>query len=114
MTDIFGQKITQVVHIPAKYDDIDKSIKIEDEYDCVQWVINPDYDETKEYISREDRKEWSPVGMMGKLVVVDDGTCQVNGFCKAGIDGIATKSNDMKDYRVLSRIDDTHIRVLLK
>ena len=29
--------------------------------------LNPDYDEDKEYISREDRKEWATIGMMGKL-----------------------------------------------
>ena len=29
--------------------------------------LNPDYNEDKEYISREDRKEWATIGMMGKL-----------------------------------------------
>nr|BAR35956.1 hypothetical protein [uncultured Mediterranean phage uvMED] len=29
--------------------------------------LNPDYDESKTYVSREDRKEWDTVGMMGKL-----------------------------------------------
>ena len=30
--------------------------------------LNPDYDEDKEYVSREDRKEWDlSIGMMGKL-----------------------------------------------
>ena len=29
--------------------------------------INPDYDKTKTYVSREDRKEWDTVGLMGKL-----------------------------------------------
>lgn len=30
-------------------------------------VLNPEYDESKEYIPREKRKEWSIVGLMGKL-----------------------------------------------
>jgi chemotaxis protein histidine kinase CheA len=30
-------------------------------------VLNPDYDEDAEYISREDRPEWDTVGLMGKL-----------------------------------------------
>ncbi len=85
---------------------------IEKEHDAVQWIINPDYDQNKEYISREDRPEWAPVGMMGKLVVVDDGTCEVNGFCKAGINGIATKADN--GYRVMKRIDETHILVLVR
>ena len=29
--------------------------------------INPSYDSTKEYVSRENRKEWDTVGLMGKL-----------------------------------------------
>ena len=32
--------------------------------------INQDYDETKEYIPRKDRKEWSPVGLIGKLRIL--------------------------------------------
>ena len=31
--------------------------------------INPDYDSTKDYVSREDRKEWDTVGLVGKLRV---------------------------------------------
>ena len=123
LTDVFGQRLTKTVHIPDRYEEhetIDpetgetktERILIEKEHDAVQWVLNPDYDPEQEYVSREDRKEWAPVGMMGKLVVVDDGTCEVNGFCKAGENGIATKAND--GYRVMSRIDDTHIRVLVK
>ena len=123
LTDVFGQRLTQTVHIPARYEEheaIDpetgetktESILIEKEHDAVQWIINPDYDQNKEYISREDRPEWAPVGMMGKLVVVDDGTCEVNGFCKAGINGIATKADN--GYRVMKRIDETHILVLVR
>ena len=29
--------------------------------------LNPDWDESKTYIAREDRKEWDTVGLMGKL-----------------------------------------------
>ena len=123
LTDVFGQRLTQTVHIPARYEEhetIDpetgetktESILVEEEHDAVQWIINPDYDQNKEYISREDRPEWAPVGMMGKLVVVDDGTCEVNGFCKAGINGIATKADN--GYRVMKRIDETHILVLVR
>jgi hypothetical protein len=30
-------------------------------------ILNPDYDEEQEYVSREDRNEWDVVGLMGKL-----------------------------------------------
>ena len=131
LTDVFGQRLTQTVHIPARYEEqkvIDpetgetttENILVEEEHDAVQWVLNPEYDPEQEYVSREDRKEWSAIGLMGKLVVVDDGTCEVNGFCKAGVNGIATKSRDIEGlptndgYRVMARIDDTHIRVLVR
>ena len=29
--------------------------------------LNPEWDSTKDYISREDRKEWQAIGLMGKL-----------------------------------------------
>lgn len=32
-------------------------------------VLNPAYDPESKYTSREDRPEWSPIGLMGKLVV---------------------------------------------
>ena len=32
-------------------------------------VKDPLYDETKKYVSREFRQEWSPVGLVGKLVI---------------------------------------------
>ena len=32
-------------------------------------VLNSSYDDTKEYVSREDRQEWNTIGLMGKLRV---------------------------------------------
>ena len=32
-------------------------------------IQNPDWDESKEYLSRDMRKEWAPVGLVGKLRV---------------------------------------------
>lgn len=36
---------------------------------CKRKVLNPSYDESLEYVSRRDRKEWATVGLMGKLRV---------------------------------------------
>jgi len=35
--------------------------------DFLRKVLNPDYDPDAAYISREDRKEWATIGLMGKL-----------------------------------------------
>lgn len=75
-------------------------------------VVNPDYDPNQEYTKRADRPEWSAVGMMGKLYVRDDGTCQVNGYAKP-INGVATASTS-GTMRVIERVSDNVIRVVIK
>ena len=73
---------------------------------------NPDYDPTRPYIQREDRPEWDAVGMIGMLSVRDDGTCDVNGFCKVAEGGIATASES--GYRVIKRINENIVKVVFK
>lgn len=110
VTDIFGEKITQEVEIPEHIDEATgKTIPA---HTVTQFVINPDYDPDEEYVSRENRKEWGVVGLLGQVVVVDDGTCEVNGYCEPSVNGIATASEN--GYRVMKRIDDTHIKVLVR
>lgn len=122
LTDVFGEKLTQTVHYDAEYEDreiVDEEtgektterVMIHDEYDAVEWVINPDYDPEKEYIPREERPEYDYVSSWGKLVLVDDGSCEVNGFATVGEGGKATKSDTQTMYRVMERKDDTHIYV---
>ena len=74
-------------------------------------IVNKDYDETKEYIPREFRKEWSPVGLVGKILTHQDGTLEVGGFagCK---DGIATKSDT--GYKVLKIVNENIALLLVK
>ena len=75
--------------------------------------ISEDYDPSQEYIPRSKRKEWYPVGLLGKIYVKDDGTSQVNGYVKAN-NGIATHSESKTNMRVLERVNDHIIRVILK
>jgi hypothetical protein len=44
-------------------DDFNSYVRDEDGYR----ILNPDYDADTEYISREDRQEWSTIGLMGKI-----------------------------------------------
>ena len=78
--------------------------------------LNPDYDPSKPYISRFDRKEWAPVGMLGVLSVYQDGTCTVNGYAHCNENGIATacKRTDPGAYRVTEVLSDSIIKVILK
>lgn len=74
--------------------------------------LNPEYDETQTYIKRKDRPEWNPIGTHGKLVVIDDGSCVEDGFCKPTDGGIATASDD--GFYVMERLDENHIRIYIK
>lgn len=99
LKDVFGEYLT---------------VKEENEEGVIEtkWIENPEYDPDMKYVSREDRQEWDAVGMLGKLIVVDDGTCEINGYCKVDNEGRATISDS--GYRVLARIDENHIKVLMK
>lgn len=75
--------------------------------------LNPAYDGSQPYQPRSQRPEWDAVGMLGKLVAVDDGTCQPNGWCAVGEGGVATHSEQRTPYRVMARLDEFHVRVLI-
>lgn len=90
-TDVYGRLIYDESHNP---------------------IVSENYNDTLEYVPRGARKEYSKVGLLGQLVVQDDGTCKINGYCTASANGVATKSDS--GYRVIKRIDETHIKIILK
>lgn len=75
--------------------------------------LNPNYDSAQTYIPRTERPEWAAVGLLGKLVVLDDGTCQPNGWATVGEGGIATASKEQTKFRIMERLDETHVRVMI-
>lgn len=122
LKDVFGVPLTHTVHYDAKYEEketidpetgetITETVCIREAYDAEEYILNPDYDPTKEYVPREQRPEFDYVSNWGKLVLVDDGTCEVNGFATVGNGGKATKADKQTAYRVMERRDDTHIYV---
>lgn len=92
--------------------------KVVDENGCT--IISELFNDALEYIPRSKRPEYSPVGTHGQLIVIDDGTCKVNGYCGVGQNGIGTKCEDMEKvyrglaFRVTERIDETHVRIIIK
>lgn len=78
--------------------------------------LNPDYNPAEPYVSRFDRPEWSPVGMLGVLSVRQDGTCKVNGYCTCGEGGIATacEEGDKNSYRVIKVISGQVVKVVFR
>lgn len=112
LTDIFGRIIYEDVEV--EYEDssindegdevVSKHTKIES-----RPKLNPNYDNSHEYIPRSKRPEWATIGFLGKFVVIDDGTCVAGQRCSCNNSGIATKGNK---YRVLKRLDENHVQIL--
>lgn len=106
------------------YETVEKTIEVLDEetgevtqetIEVTQYKLNPNYDDTLEYIPRSERPEWSAVGLIGTLAIVDDGTCQVGGYCTWNEDGVATATDPGKDnYRVIERVSDNIIKAIIK
>lgn len=90
----------------------EETIELAPEKTNIVPIVNSDWDSQQEYTSREKRKEWSPIGLVGKLLVRDDGTCEVNKYCKPNDEGIATISSS--GYRVMKRVSSNIILVLVK
>lgn len=125
LTDIYGAVLTQIVHHEAEEYTVmvkdpetgERVLKtgIIEAYDAEEPILNPDYDPEREYIPRAQRKEYDCWAFLGKLVVRDDGTCQAGGYCYPGTGGISTACDDeSKGFYVMERLDETHIRVLIK
>ena len=111
LSDVFGTKLSQTIEIPAEIDEKTGKV-IKEACTTTQFVLNPDYDPNAEYVMRENRKEWGTVGLLGQVVAVDDGTCVAGGYVEPSVNGIGIASNT--GYRVMKRIDENHIKVLVK
>lgn len=110
LTDVFGSYIMEEVIHPAT---VDQNGKLIPEYTTHEPKLNPEYNPDLEYIPRSQRKEWAVIGLLGQLVVCDDGSCWPGGYCKCGANGVATVSAE-PGWRVLARLDENHIRILFK
>lgn len=81
-------------------------------------TVNPNYDPTKQYIPRSERKEWAPIGLLGKLCVRDDASCHPGCYCSCE-NGIAVHKqcktsnvgNDCR-WKVIKRISKNVVQIL--
>lgn len=103
LTDIYGRYLYEDVEIVNQTGEtvIERRRK-----------INPNYDKTQVYIPRSQRKEWDIVGLLGKIIVNDDGSCIPGKYCACNDHGIATISDN--GYYVMKRLDNSHIQILFK
>ena len=111
VTDDFGRIQYHDVTVPAEIDE-DGNIVTEEHIET-QPILNPDWNPEQKYIPRKDRPEWSAVGVLGKLIVYDDGTLQSGDICRCGDGGKAVKSIE-NGYTVLKRVSDDKVLIWFK
>lgn len=109
--DIYGRPVYEKVTILEEKDENGNVITPEHIND--QLKISAKYKNTEEYIPRSKRKEWVAVGLLGKLICIDDGTAEINGYVSPNENSIATHSEEKTKYRVMKRIDETHIQIMI-
>lgn len=110
VTDAYGRIQYETRTMPAELDEKGEVIRPEETIEVP--ILNPDFDPTQEYIPRRFRKEYGNFAMLGKLIVEDDGTCEVGGYCYPNNNGIATKKYE--GFYILERIDANHIKIFVK
>lgn len=118
-TDDFGRVLYHDVTVPAVTEQREakgdngkpemKTVVITEEHTESQPILNPGWDSSQEYIPRLQRKEWTAVGVLGKLVVYDDGSCVAGGLCKPNESGIA--ANAPGGYRVMKRVASDKVMI---
>lgn len=115
LTDDFGRIVYEdrIEHHEAIYNPDGELIEEAWDEEVHAPKENPDYNASRAYIKRSERPEWQIVGMMGKLYVRDDGSCVVNGYADVK-DGIATNASSKTNMRVMERVTDNIVRVLMK
>lgn len=108
LTDKWGRPIYEDIEVKYTETEIDENgetSRVEKTRIDHIMKINPEWDSSLEYKSREVRPEWSAIGMMGKLLVRHDGTLKQGGFCYPSENGIATNSET--GYYVMKVYEDT-------
>lgn len=76
-------------------------------------IISNNYDKHRKYIPRSERQEWAAIGMTGRLVINDDGSCKVGGYVSAR-HGKGTSCFKNTGVRVLRRVDENHVEIIIK
>jgi hypothetical protein len=110
IADEWGRKEYHEVLVPAVRDK-EGNVIIPEKAE-IQPVLNPNWNPREKYIPRLNRPEWVSVGLLGQILIRDDGTCEVHGYCWSNDDGIATKAE--KGYFVLERTRPDQILILLR
>lgn len=95
-----------------KTDNFGKRQYVWTESEEIQPLLNTEWDPACKYVARKDRAEWLPVGLIGQMLVRDDGTCETHGYCRPNDNGIATKAES--GFFVIKRTGENQILILFR
>lgn len=109
--DVFGRPVYETVTIPEQKNQ--NGDLIVEKHTETRLKVSSKYDGEKKYIPRNERPEWAAIGLLGKLVCLDDGTAKVNDYVKPNENAVATVSETQTKYRVMRRIDGSHIQIMI-
>ncbi|WP_338787385.1 peptidase G2 autoproteolytic cleavage domain-containing protein [Metabacillus sp. FJAT-53654] len=109
MTTEWGEVLYEDIALPSEFDTYGNVIN--PQRSERRPVLNPSWNSSKEYLPRSRRPEWVAVGLIGQLLVRDDGTCKPGSYCKPNNEGIATASN--QGYRVMQRTNQNQVLVIV-
>lgn len=73
-------------------------------------VLSDEYDPKQKYIPRSQRQEWAVVGVLGRVIIRDNGKCVPDGYV-TGRNGIGYPTLAETKALCLKRLDDNHILV---
>ncbi len=110
LTDEWGRMLYEEVLVPAMHGE-DGNVCIPEHIEKKP-IINPEWDKRRQYMPRVLRPEWVAVGILGQILVRDNGTCRENGYCVPNEQGIATVA--LRGYRVLERRAPNQVLILLR
>lgn len=117
--DAFIQKQKLAVGVKQYDQNIELSYITTRPYEHYIKVENEKYDKRQKYIKRSGRAEWVRVNMLGKAIVIDNGTCTPGNYCMpyagddASLFGTAVPYSDGSiGLYVLERVSKTSILVL--
>ena len=79
-------------------------------------IINEYYNPKLNYIKRSNRNEWVRVNIIGKCIIVHDGTINSGDICTIGKNGIGTLASNMSrhTYYVIDKLTDKTALIFFK
>lgn len=109
LMDEWNRTIYEEITIPAVKDTEGNTIV--EERTEMRKKINPAWNPDQLCSSRLEKPEWVAVGLIGKLLVRDDGTCRPGNHCLPNEQGIATAADN--GYWVMKRTGPNQVLVLV-